>query len=55
MLTFCRAYDFSIQHRAGRLHSICDALSTWPCVEMDCKYCEKVENRYESENKEGKF
>ena len=53
MLTFLWAYDFSIQYRAGRLHSICDALSTWSCVEVDCKYCEKVEKIYESENKEG--
>ena len=53
MLTFLSAYDFSIQHRAGRLHSNCDALSRRPCVEADCKYCEKVENRYESENEEG--
>ena len=54
MLTFLSAYDFSIQHRAGRLHSNCDALSRRPCVEADCKYCEKVENRFESENEEGR-
>ena len=54
MLTFLSAYDFSIQHRAGRLHSNCDALSRRPCVEADCKYCEKAENRFESENEEGR-
>ena len=36
------------------MHSNCYALSRRPCVEADCKYCEKVENRYESENEEGR-
>ena len=49
ILTFSSAYDFSIQHRAGRLHSNCDALSRRPCVEMNCKYCERVENKFASE------
>ena len=52
MLTCLLAYFFSIQHRADRLHSSCDALSRSSCVEADCKYCEKMENRYESENEE---
>ena len=45
-LTFLSAYDFSIQHRAGRLHSNCDALSRRPCVDRNCKYCERVESRF---------
>ncbi|MCG7876282.1 MAG: RNase H-like domain-containing protein [Candidatus Thiodiazotropha endolucinida] len=46
MLTFLSAYDFSIQHRAGRLHSNCDALSRRPCIDMNCKYCERVESKF---------
>ena len=52
MLTFLSAYDFIIQHRAGRLHSNCDSLSRRPCVEMNCKYCEKVEIKFADEQKE---
>ena len=46
MLTFLLAYDFSIQPRADTLHSNCDALSRRSYVEVDCKYCEKMINRY---------
>ena len=49
MLTFLSAYDFSIQHRTGRLHSNCDALTRRPCVETNCKYCERVGNKFASE------
>ena len=43
-LTFLSGYDFSIEHRAGKLHSNADALSRRPCLENDCKYCTRVEN-----------
>ena len=43
-LTFLSGYDFSIGHRAGKLHSNADALSRRPCLENDCKYCTRVEN-----------
>ena len=43
MLTLLSAYDFSIQHKAGRLHSNCDALSRRRCTDLNCKYCERVE------------
>ena len=49
MLTFLFAYDFSIQHRAGRLHSNFDALSRRPCTDLNCKYCEIVEIKFSSE------
>ena len=52
MLTFLSAYDFSIQQRAGRLHSNCDALSRRPCVEVNCKYCERVERKFSGEQEE---
>ena len=31
------------------MHSNCDALSRRPCVETNCKYCERVENKFASE------
>ena len=43
-LTFLSGYDFSIEHRVGKLHSNADALSRRPCLENDCKYCTRVEN-----------
>ena len=46
MLTFLSAYDFSIEHRAGRLHSNCDALSRRPCFDLNYKYCERVESKF---------
>ena len=36
MLIFLLAYDLSIQHRADRLHSNCDALPRRSCVEAEC-------------------
>ncbi|KAK3095582.1 hypothetical protein FSP39_016324 [Pinctada imbricata] len=50
-------YDFTIEHRAGRIHNNADALSRRPC-ENECKYCEKVELKYEnvrSENSQEKL
>lgn len=44
-LTFLSAYDFTIQHRAGRLHSNADALSRRPCLESNCRYCSRVESK----------
>ena len=46
MLTFLSAYDFTIEHRAGRLHSNCDALSRRPCYDSKCKYCDRVESKF---------
>ena len=42
-------YDFTIQHRAGRVHNNADALSRRPC--KDCSYCEREESK-EYSNKE---
>lgn len=44
-LTFLSAYDFTIEHKAGRLHSNADALSRRPCIDDNCKYCERVETK----------
>lgn len=41
------AYDFTIEHRAGRLHSNADSLSRRPCCESGCRYCSRAEDRYE--------
>ena len=46
MLTFLSAYNFTIEHRAGRLHSNCDALSRRPCYDLRCKYCDRVESKF---------
>lgn len=37
-------YDFSIEHRKGRLHSNADALSRRPC-KLECKHCSKTEDK----------
>ena len=37
------AYDFTIEHRAGRIHSNADALSRRPCPEI-CSHCSRKEN-----------
>ena len=50
---FLSAYDFKIEHRAGRSHNNTDALSRRPCfVESpDCKHCLRAENNYELKQK----
>ena len=43
-LTFLSAYNFTIEHRRGRVHdSNVDALSRRPCLEGNCRYCKRVE------------
>ena len=37
-------YQFSIEHRPGRVHSNADALSRRPCV--DCRHCDKSDIQY---------
>ena len=46
MLSFLSTYNFSIEHRAGRLHSNCDALSRRPCLDLNCRYCENVDSKF---------
>ena len=55
MLTYLSSYDFSIQHRAGRLHSNCDPLSRRPCIELNCKYCEKVESKFSNDTGQSEY
>lgn len=38
-------YDFEIQHRPGRLHANADALSRRPCAVLECRYCQRQEER----------
>lgn len=38
-------YDFELKHRAGRVHDNADALSRRPCAEIDCKHCDRVDER----------
>lgn len=37
-------YNFTVEHRAGKLHSNADAMSRRPCP-MDCKHCSKLEDK----------
>ena len=50
---FLSAYDFKIEHRAGRSHNNADALSRRPCFvkSPDCKHCLRAENNYELKQK----
>lgn len=41
-------YDFIITHRKGLSHKNADGLSRRPCIEVDCRYCSKVEILEES-------
>ena len=43
------AYTFTVQHRAGMIHSNADALSRRSCKDDHCRYCDSYENRYSSE------
>ncbi len=36
-------YEFTIEHRAGRIHGNADALSRRPCEGEQCKQCSKIE------------
>lgn len=38
-------YDFEVQHRPGRQHGNADALSRRPCAAMECRYCQRLEER----------
>ena len=44
------SYQFRIEHRNGRSHGNADALSRRPCIEYDCKYCMRAEEKYSPEN-----
>ncbi len=37
-------YNFEIQHRLGRYHGNSDGLSRRPCVQDQCKQCERIQN-----------
>ncbi|KAJ8333691.1 hypothetical protein SKAU_G00410100 [Synaphobranchus kaupii] len=38
-----------MQHRAGRYHGNADALSRRPCAALGCRYCQRQEDRSQSE------
>lgn len=40
-------YDFDIVHRPGRQHGNADALSRRPCLDRECRYCQRLEQREE--------
>lgn len=42
-----QTYQFEIHHRAGRSHGNADALSRRPCLEAECRYCTRLEEREE--------
>uniref|UniRef100_A0A3B1J624 Gypsy retrotransposon integrase-like protein 1 n=1 Tax=Astyanax mexicanus TaxID=7994 RepID=A0A3B1J624_ASTMX len=44
-ITALQEFQFTIHHRAGRLHSNADALSCRPCLELECRYCARLEQR----------
>lgn len=51
-LEILAAYDFTIEHRPGRIHSNADSLSRRPCCEMGCNYCQRAEIRYNNGNEQ---
>ena len=40
-----QVYDFEIRYRAGRAHGNADGLSRRPCIEGDCKNCDRLEKK----------
>ena len=42
-------YTFTVVHRAGRVHNDADSMSRRPCHNIDCKYCDRYEQRYSPE------
>ena len=40
------AYEFTLEHRPGILHSNTDALSRGRCIGDDCAHCERYEKKY---------
>ncbi|KAL7841339.1 hypothetical protein SRHO_G00250300 [Serrasalmus rhombeus] len=46
-ITALQEFQFVIRHRAGRLHSNADALSRRPCLEVECRYCARLEQKAE--------
>ena len=40
-----REYDFKIEFRPGKGHQNADAMSRRPCVNHNCKHCDRVETR----------
>ena len=38
-------YDFRIEFRPGKGHQNADAMSRRPCVNHNCKHCDRVETR----------
>ncbi|KAL7841346.1 hypothetical protein SRHO_G00250370 [Serrasalmus rhombeus] len=46
-ITALQEFQFVIRHRAGRLHSNADALSRRPCLEVECRYCVRLEQKAE--------
>ncbi len=45
-LTELYTYNFVVEHRPGKLHTNCDALSRRPCYDAECRYCERTEAKY---------
>ena len=40
-------YEFEVKHRKGEGHTNADALSRRPCIEDECRNCEKKETKWE--------
>ncbi|CAC5421299.1 unnamed protein product [Mytilus coruscus] len=43
------AYDFKIEHRAGRSHANADAMSRRPCHDENCSHCNRAEEKFQPE------
>jgi transposase InsO family protein len=47
------AYDFEIEHRAGRSHANADAMSRRPCHKENCSHCSRTEQKCQLEIESG--
>ena len=41
-------YDYHVEHRQGAKHSNADALSSRPCAQDMCRYCDQLDRKEES-------
>jgi len=47
------AYDFEIEHRAGRSHANADAMPRRPCHQVNCSHCSRTEPKCQLEMESG--
>ena len=45
-LEFLASYEFDIHYRPGISHQNADSMSRRPCIDNNCKYCDRIEEKW---------